>query len=592
MSDYVPPLADIRFALDDLVDLAALTKLPAFAHADPETIHGVLEEAGRFVAEVLAPLNVVGDRHHSRRNDDGSVTTPPGFADAYQQYVAAGWGAVPFPGAYGGGEFPSLVSTVIGELITAANMGFSLCPLLTQGSIHALLAHGDENLQETYLAKLVTGEWTGTMNLTEPDAGSDVGAVRTKATPTDDGTWRISGQKIFITYGEHDMADNIVHLVLARVPDAPPGTKGISCFVVPKFLVNADGSLGDRNAVTCVSIEQKMGIHASPTCVLEYENAIGYLIGETNQGMHYMFTMMNSARLAVGVEGLALADRAYQQSLAYAKERRQGRAIGAPAGELSPIVDHPDVRRMLLTQKSSIEALRSLVYFVAQALDRAHHEPDDTDRAAQQELVDLLIPVTKAWGTDLGVELTSLALQIHGGAGYIEETGAAQYYRDARIAPIYEGTNGIQAIDLVLRKLPLRGGGVASDFFERIAAIDTVLEREGDELASNRTNLAAGLAALRDATSYFASGDIPAALAGATPYLRIFAVVTGGYFMARQALAARERLQSGSGSAAFYEAKIVTARFYCEQILPTATGLVASVTAGAEQLLALGPDQF
>jgi len=592
MSEFVPPIDDIRFVLNEIVDLDGLTKAPAFGHIDTELVHGVVEEAGRFVAQVIGPLNKVGDHHHCRRNDDGSVTTPPGFRDAYRQFIAAGWGSVPFPAAYGGGEFPWLVATAIGELTAAANLAFSICPCLTQGAIDLLIAHGSEALKETYLPKMVTGEWTGTMNLTEPDAGSDVGSVRTRAVPADDGTWRITGQKIFISYGEHDMTDNIVHLVLARVPDAPPGTKGISCFVVPKVLLNDDGTLGQRNRVTCVSIEQKLGINASPTCVLDFDGAVGYLIGEPNEGMQYMFTMMNNARLSVGVEGLAVAERAYQQAVTYAKDRKQGRAPGAAAGEASSIIDHPDVRRMLLTQKASIEALRSLAYYVAESIDRAEHDPDPEVQTARREIVDLLTPVTKGWGTDLGVELTSLALQIHGGAGFIEETGAAQYYRDARILPIYEGTNGIQAIDLVARKLPKRGGRVVADFIAQLESIDATLESAGAPLASIRANLSATVATLRDATEYVASADVGGVLAGATPYLRLFGIVTGGWMMARQALAATRMLAGGSTDTAFLDAKIVTARFYCEQILPQSWGLFAAVTAGANELLALDPDQF
>src|ERR671912_1568277 len=355
MSEYAAPLADMRFVLENVVDLPALAKLPSFEHADPELVYGALEEAGRFFAQQFAPLNRIGDEQHSRRNDDGSVTTPDGFKEAYRRYVDAGWGGVPFPADYGGGGFPWLVGLVIQEMITSANMGFSLCPLLTQGAIEALMHYGDEAQKETYVTKMVTGEWTGTMNLPEPQAGSDVGALTTKAVPADDGSWRITGQKIFITYGEHDLVDNIVHLVLARVPDAPPGTKGISCFIVPKFLVDEDGSPGERNRVECVSIEQKMGINASPTCVMAYDGAVGHLIGEPNQGMRYMFTMMNNARLSVGMEGLAVGDRAYQQAVAYAAERRQGRAPGS-TGE-SAIVEHADVRRMLLTMKAHIEAM-------------------------------------------------------------------------------------------------------------------------------------------------------------------------------------------------------------------------------------------
>jgi 3-(methylsulfanyl)propanoyl-CoA dehydrogenase len=591
MSEYTPPLDDIRFVLDEILDLAALAKLPAFEHADPEMVHGALAESGRFAAEVIAPLNRVGDVQHSRRNADGSVTTPPGFAHAYGQYVEAGWGSVPFPAEYGGGGFPWLVATAMGEMIASANMAFALGPMLTQGAIDLLLAHGSVAQKDIYLTKMVSGEWTGTMNLTEADAGSDLGAVRTKAVPDGD-TWRITGQKTFITHGEHDLTDNIVHLVLARVADSPPGTRGISCFIVPKVLITQDGELGDRNRVACLSIEDKLGIHASPTCVLDFDGAEGYLIGELNQGMPYMFTMMNNARLAVGVQGLAIAERAYQQAVAYAKERQQGRAPGAPRGVSSPIIDHPDVRRMLLTQKASIEALRSLAYLVAESMDLADHHPDRLVRDSRRELVELLTPVTKAWGTDLGVELSSLALQVHGGAGYIEETGAAQHYRDARIAPIYEGTNGIQAIDLVARKLPMRDGAAVADFITQLAALDGELESAGSELSSIRVNLAAAIATLRDATERLAAADSVDRLAGAGPYLRLFGIVTGGWLMARQALAATRRVAAGSAQTDFMRAKIVTANFYCEQILPQASGLLAAATSGAGDLMAMSPAQF
>ena len=456
VSEFTAPLVDMRFVLEHVTDVAGLSAIPGYEHADPETVFGILEEAGRFFAEQFAPLNRVGDVQHSRRNDDGTVTTPEGFTKAYRRYVEAGWPAVPFPVEYGGGGFPWLVGVAMQEMITAANMAFSLCPMLTQGAVDMLLHFGTEEQRERYLPKMVTGEWTGTMTLTEPQAGSDVGALTTRAVPAADGSWRITGQKIFITYGEHDLADNIVHVVLARVPDAPPGTKGVSCFIVPKYLVEDDGTIGARNAVHCVSIERKMGINASPTCVMAYEDAVGYLIGEPNEGMRYMFRMMNTARLSVGVEGLAVGERAYQQAVAYAAERRQGRAVGAR--EDSPIVEHPDVRRMLLTMRAQIEALRCLAYLNAECLDYAKAHPEESVRAARQELADLLTPVTKAWSTDLGVELASLAVQVHGGMGFIEETGVAQHYRDIRIAPIYEGTNGIQAIDLVGRKLGLRGG--------------------------------------------------------------------------------------------------------------------------------------
>src|SRR5829696_5965809 len=560
MSDYVAPTADMAFVLAHIVDYDELSALPSFAHADLDTVRGVIEECGRFMSEVVGPLNRVGDTVGSRWDPDGGVTTPPGFADAYRRYVDAGWGAVPFPAEFGGGGFPWVVGTVVQEMLTSANMGFSLCPLLTQGAIDAVLHQGSEDQQETYLRKMVSGEWSGTMNLTEPQAGSDVGALTTKAVPVDNGSWRITGQKIFITYGEHDLADNIVHLVLARVPDAPPGTSGISCFIVPKFLVNDDGSLGERNRLECVSLEQKMGINASPTCVMAYDGAVGYLIGEPNEGMRYMFKMMNNARLSVGIEGLSLGERAYQQAVAYAAERRQGSAPGAPAGESSPIIDHPDVRRMLLTMRAYVEALRCLAYLNAESLDLAKAHPDQAVRTTCQELADLLTPITKAWGTDLGVELTSLAVQVHGGMGYIEETGVAQYYRDARIAPIYEGTNGIQAMDLVGRKLPMRGGGAMSDFLAGIAGTADELAGSGDDLAAIGKRLADAHATLKQTTDWLMAGlaDPNIALAGATPYVRMCGMVTGGWLLARSALAANRALANGNGDDDFLRQKIVT----------------------------------
>ncbi|HEX6425283.1 MAG TPA: acyl-CoA dehydrogenase [Acidimicrobiales bacterium] len=589
MSDYTPPLADMRFVLENIVDLGGLSELPGFEHAEPEMVLGVLEESGRFFAQEFAPLNRLGDTQHSRRNDDGSVTTPDGFVRAYQRYVDAGWAGVPFPAEYGGGGFPWLTAIAMQEMLTAANMAFSLCPLLTQGAIDMLLHYGSEEQREVYLPKMVTGEWAGTMNLTEPQAGSDVGALTTRAVPADDGTWRITGQKIFITYGEHDLTDNIVHLVLARVPDAPPGTKGISCFIVPKFLVDEDGALGERNQVECVSIENKMGINASPTCVMAYDGAVGHLIGEPNQGMRYMFKMMNTARLSVGVEGLSLGERAYQQAVTYAHERRQGRALGAPAGESSPIVDHPDVRRMLLTMRAHLEALRCLAYLNAECIDLAARHPDEAVRAHRQELADLLTPITKGWGTDVGVELTSLALQVHGGMGYIEETGVAQHYRDIRIAPIYEGTNGIQAIDMVGRKLPMRAGGVVADYLAGIEATAGELSGGDGDLAAIGKRLADAHANLKQTTDWLlANGlaDPGNALAGATPYLRMCGIVTGGWLLARSAQAAQQALGAGDGDTDFLQQKLVTARFYAEQILPQAAGLAPSVTAGPADLAA------
>ena len=594
MAEYRAPLRDMRFVLEHLVDLSAITALPPFEHVDADGVYSALEENARFMEDLVAPLNRVGDVQGSVRNDDGSVITPEGFRDAYRSYVDAGWGGVAFPPEYGGGGFPWLVGIALQEILTTANMAFSMCPLLNQGALDMLLHHASEEQKEVYLPKMVAGEWTGTMNLTEPQAGSDVGALTTKAVPQDDGSFRITGTKIFISYGEHDMSDNIIHLVLARTPSAPPGTKGISCFIVPKLLVNDDGSLGERNDVTCVSIEHKMGIKASPTCVLSYgergDGAVGYLIGEENAGMRYMFTMMNNARLSVGLEGLSVSERAFQMAVDYAKERKQGRAPGAPAGEQSSIIDHPDVRRMLLTMRASIEALRGVIYANASAMDHAAHHPDESFRAGSQELVELLTPVSKGWGTDLGVELTSLAIQVFGGMGYIEETGVAQHFRDARIAPIYEGTNGIQAMDLVGRKLPMRAGAAVTDYLGYIEHTLGELEQAGDDLASIRHSLSAGLTALRTATDWLLAHGLEApldALAGATPYLRLFSTVTGGWMMAQQALAANALLADASPTdKPFYEGKVLTARFFCEQLLPQALGLVPAVTATNRDLAA------
>ncbi|MDQ1398901.1 MAG: 3-(methylsulfanyl)propanoyl-CoA dehydrogenase [Acidimicrobiaceae bacterium] len=596
MPDYAPPFRDIRFVLERVVDLQGLAKLEAYHHADPDTCFGIIEEAGRFLAEVFGPLNRIGDQVGSILDHAGNVVTPPGFRQAYQAYVDAGWGAVPFEPAFGGGGFPWVVAVVIQEILTSANMAFSLCPLLNQGAIDMLTRFGTPEQQATFLEKMIAGVWTGTMNLTEPEAGSDVGALRTKAVPSGggDGSWRITGQKIFITFGDHDLADNIIHLVLARIPGAPPGTKGISCFIVPKHLVNPDGSLGERNDVRCVSIEHKLGIHASPTCVMSYGDnggAVGYLVGEANAGMRYMFHMMNVARLSVGLEGLAIAERAYQASRLYAQQRRQGRAVWAPATVSSPIVEHPDVRRMLLTMKAQTEAMRCLLYTNAAAMDRARHGADADERQASQELVDLLTPICKGWCTDVGVSVTSLAIQVHGGMGYVEETGVAQYYRDSRIAPIYEGTNGIQAIDLVMRKLPLRGGGVVKSLLGDMDSVVGELAEAGPDLDPIRVGLGNGIEVLRQASAWLlgrVASEPNDALAGATPYLELFGLVAGGWLLARSALAAHRQLAATAGGGAddeeFLAAKVATARFFCQQLLPGTAGLVPAVTAGAAGL--------
>ncbi len=596
MSDYRAPLTDVRFVLEHIAQLPKLAELERFEHADPQMVYGLLEEAARFAEQAIAPTNRVGDQQHSVQDGD-TVRTPDGFKEAYAQYVAAGWGSVGHEPDHGGGGFPALVANALKELITSANMAFSLGPLLTTGAVEMLQAHASEEQKAVYLPRMVTGEWAGTMNLTEPHAGSDVGALTTKAEPVEDGTYRISGQKIFITYGEHDLTDQIVHLVLARLPDAPPGTKGISVFIVPKYLVNEDGSLGERNDVKVVSLEHKLGIHASPTAVMAFGDdtggAVGHLIGEPNKGMRYMFTMMNDARLGVGIEGLAIAERAYQQAVAYAQERTQGTAPGDERGTSSPIIRHPDVRRMLMTMKAYIEAMRALAYTNAQAIDVAKAHPDEEIRSFNQEMADLLTPITKAWCTDLGVQLTSLNVQVHGGMGYVEETGAAQHFRDARIAPIYEGTNGIQAIDLVGRKLPYRGGQFIKEVLAHTGQLAGQLEAAGEDFAPIAVQYTAAHAALASATEWiFANREsFSDVLAGATPYLDLFGHVLGGWFLGREALKARELLDSGDTSfpREYLEGKVVTARFYAENLLPKAQGLLPAVTAGADDLFAIEP---
>ncbi len=594
MPDFMLPLKDMNFALNHIGNLEQVSTLNGFEFADPDTVEAVLSEAGRFFAEVIAPLNHVGDKQGSVLLADGSIKTPDGFHEAYQKFVESGWGAAHVAEKWSGGGLPYSVGIVLQEMFKTSNMAFSLCPMLTHAAIDSLIEHGTDEQRAIYLEKLVSGVWSGTMCLTESDAGSDVGALTTKAIRQEGGTYRIIGQKIFITWGDHDLTENIIHLVLARTPGSPPGTKGISMFIVPKFLVEADGSVGEPNDVKVVSIEHKLGIHASPTCVLAFgdegDGAVGYLVGDENAGMKYMFTMMNTARVGVGIEGLAVGERSYQQALAFAQERRQGRSLGADPKQSSPIIEHPDVRRMLMTMKAYNEAMRSLLYTVASNVDFERHAEDESVRQAASETVALLTPVTKAWNTDLGIEVTSLGLQIHGGMGYVEETGSAQHFRDSRIAPIYEGTNGIQAIDLVLRKLPMRDGQVVRGHLEAIGKTVTDL----GEFPGIQSTLAKSLAALTEATVWLGdklgAGAYNDSLAGATPYLRLFGQVTGGWLMARQALAAQRMLDAGEGDADWLHAKIATSRFYCEQLMPLTDGSVGAITAGADQLFAVEPD--
>jgi len=589
MDAYAPRLDDINFTLTHVAGLEDVSKLNGYQHADPETVAAILEEAGRFFSEVMAPLNQIGDRQGSVLHEDGNVRTPDGFKEAYQKFVESGWPAAHLPEEWGGGGLPYMVGVVIEEMFKTANMAFALCPTLTHGAVEALRIHGSEDLQGTYLEKLVRGEWTGTMNLTEPEAGSDLGALRTRAEPQDDGTYRIFGTKIFITWGDQDLTENIVHFVLARLPDSAPGTRGISMFLVPKFIPDESGTPGRRNDYKIVSLEHKLGIHASPTCVVSFgeggEGALGYVVGEAGSGMRNMFTMMNAARVGVGMEGVAIGERAYQRALSYARDRVQGRAIGASETASVPIIEHPDVRRMLLTMKANVEAMRSLLYVTAAEADHQFRGETEERRLTAGNRLALLTPVVKAWCTDVGVEIASLGVQVHGGAGYIEETGAAQYLRDSRIAPIYEGTNGIQAIDLVLRKLPLENGVVVAALITEMTEV--VLQmNEHSELAAFGDELSRAIRGLAESSTWLgerlASGDIQSALAGATPYLRQFGTVVGGWLMGKAALAAMAA--PADVKSEFASEKLITARFYGEQLLPTANGMVSAVKGGAEIL--------
>src|SRR5688572_2950690 len=593
MSAYRAPLKDMRFVLNELAGLAAVAKLPGFEEATPDTVDAILEEAARFASEVLDPLNRSGDQEGSRWAD-GEVRTPKGFREAYRKFAEGGWNALPFEPDWGGQGLPKLVATPVDEMWTSANMSFSLCPLLTQGAVHALSLRGSRALQERYIPKMVTGEWTGTMNLTEPQAGSDLALVKTRAVRAKDEKqgehYRISGQKIFITYAEHDLAKQIVHLVLARTPEAPEGTKGISLFVVPKLLVEPDGSLGQRNGARCASLEHKLGIHASPTAVMIYEDAVGYLVGEENRGLETMFIMMNAARFGVGLEGVAIAERAFQRALAFSKERLQGRDL-ASGGKTVPIIRHPDVRRMLMLMKAQTEAMRALAYVVAAAMDFAHREGDEDKRKQHQAFVDLMIPVVKGWCTETGIEVASLGVQVHGGMGFVEETGAAQYLRDARITTIYEGTTGIQAMDLVGRKVARDGGTTARAWLAAVQRLDG--ELTSPALQGLRRQLAVGVQAVSDCVEFIVSEKNPlSTFAGAVPFLKLMGVVAGGWQMARAASICQRKLSSREGDKSFHEAKLATARFYGDHVLVQAPGLRDSVVNGGASVMALSEDQF
>ena len=574
---YRAPIADIAFTLKQ-------AGAPFEGELSEDVIDAVLEEAGRFASEIIAPLNQVGDRHGTPFKD-GVVTMPPGWKEAYAAWTAAGWNGLAASPEWGGQGLPHLVNAACTEMWNSAAMAFGLGPLLTMAGVEALTEHGSEALKKRYLARLISGEWPGTMQLTEPQAGSDVGALRTRAERAEDGSYRITGQKIFITYGEHDLTDNIIHFVLARLPDAPPGNKGISLFLVPKFLLDDDGEPDTRNDLRCHSIEHKLGVHASPTCTMMFGDnggAVGWLVGEENHGLACMFTMMNSARLAVGLQGVAIAERATQGAMAYASERKQGRAAGAAS---APIILHPDVRRMLLTMRSYTKAARAICYATAAAIDSGRHAKDEAARCAAQERASLLTPVAKAFSTDIGTEVASLGVQVHGGMGFIEETGAAQHYRDARIAQIYEGTNGIQAIDLVLRKLPLSGGLTVRIY------LDELRKTANEVVASNDPGFGATGRRLKDAVESLTRAtdwllaqlkdSQGAALSGATPYLRLFGITAGGCALAAEALVGLRSAADGSGDDV---SRMALARFFAENIVVQASGLEHTVIDGADSV--------
>ncbi|MFZ6770288.1 acyl-CoA dehydrogenase [Undibacterium sp. Di26W] len=594
---YVAPVKDMLFLINELAGLAQVNALPGCEDATAETVEAVLEENAKFAGEVVAPLNWPGDQAPSYWKD-GEVFTTKGFKEAFKMFGEAGWQGVQHPQEFGGQGLPKLVATPCIEMLNAASISFALCPLLTDGAIEALLTAGSDEQKAIYLENLISGKWTGTMNLTEPQAGSDLAMVRTRAVPQGDGTYKVFGTKIFITYGEHDMAENIVHLVLARTPDAPEGVKGISLFIVPKFLVNADGTLGARNDAHCVSIEHKLGIKASPTAVLQFGDhggALGTLVGEENRGLEYMFIMMNAARFGVGMQGIGVAERAYQKAVQYAKDRVQSRDLAGSAGPVT-IINHPDVRRMLMSMRAQTEGARALAYVAAGISDFAHHHADVAVRKANQAKYEYLVPIVKGWSTEMSLDVTSTGVQVHGGMGFIEETGAAQHYRDAKILTIYEGTTAIQANDLIGRKTSRDGGAIAKAFVADMRATEAQLAAIGsvDMLAIQR-QLAAGTAALESVVDYVVTNfkqDIKGVFAGSVLYLKLAGIVFGGWQMARAAIIAQQKLDAGEGDAAFMKAKIATARYFADHILSAAQGLRSAIVDGSAGVMALAEDQF
>ncbi|OEZ60878.1 acyl-CoA dehydrogenase [Duganella sp. HH105] len=594
---YQAPLKDMLFVMNELADLAGVNALPGNEDATPDTAEAVLEENAKFVANVVAPLNNPSDKEPSFWHD-GQVTTSKGFKDAFKAFAEAGWQGVQHPVEFGGQGLPKLLATPCIEMLNAGSISFALCALLSDGAIEALLTAGSDAQKATYLENLVSGKWTGTMNLTEPQAGSDLAAVRTRAVPQDDGTYKVFGTKIFITYGEHDFTENIVHLVLARTPDAPPGVKGISLFIVPKFLVNADGTLGARNDAHCVSIEHKLGIKASPTAVLQFGDhggAIGTLVGEENRGLEYMFIMMNAARFGVGLQGIGLAERAYQKAVAFAKDRVQSRDLAGSAGPVS-IIHHPDVRRMLMSMRSQTEAARALAYVGAGISDVAHSHADAEVRKANLAVYEYLVPVIKGWSTEMSQDVTRDGVQVHGGMGFIEETGAAQHYRDSKILTIYEGTTAIQANDLVGRKTVRDGGAVAKGIIAQVRATEAQLAAvDSPDFKAILAQLSSGSKDLEAVVDYVVANmksDIKGVFSGSVLYLKLAGLVLGGWQMARAALVAQQKLDANEGDASFYKAKIATARFFADHILSQASSLRIAIIDGSAGVLALSEDQF
>src|SRR5512134_1166589 len=598
--NYLAPIKDMRFVLNELTALKEVQRLPEFTDATDDTVSAVLEENAHFMTEAIAPLNLIGDVQPATW-DAGRVTTTPGFRSAFRKFVEAGWQGVQHPAEYGGQGLPKVVAAPCMEMMQAANLSFALCPLLTDGAIEALLVAGNEEQKQAYIGRLIDGRWTGTMNLTEPQAGSDLAQVRTKAVPQSDGSYRLFGQKIFITYGEHDLADNIVHLVLARTPDAPEGVKGMSLFIVPKFMFDATGKLGKRNDVYCASIEHKLGIKASPTCVLIFGDdkgevgpgAAGYLIGQENRGLEYMFIMMNAARFQVGMQGIAVAERSYQKAVDYAKERVQSRAIEGSQRPVT-IIHHPDVRRMLMHMRANVEAARAMAYVAAGYNDLGHHHLDPKARAEAKAAYDYLVPLVKGWSTEMSIDVTSTGVQVHGGMGFIEETGAAQYYRDARILTIYEGTTAIQANDLVGRKTARDGGATANRFIGEMRATAAELARGDADLVAIGRRLTVAVDAYETVVGYVVKhyqSEIREVFAGSVPYLKLAGITHCGWQMARAALAATKRL-AASDDPEFDRAKIGTARFFADHMLVSVPALAESVTSGSQGTLALAESQF